>query len=92
MDETKRTRAEARDYAELLTRLEEQERAMAEVFDAGRAPPRIAAAPRTAAAPVELELEIDAEVVKWFKALGEVWPDRLNAVLRAYAREAWRRD
>ena len=89
MDEARRTRAEARAYAELLDCLAEQERVMTALHDAGGAPPRIgAAAPE--GAPLELELEIDADVVKWFKALGEVWPARLNAVLRAYAREAWR--
>ncbi|PZQ50487.1 MAG: hypothetical protein DI556_08020 [Rhodovulum sulfidophilum] len=89
MDEPKRAKPEARAYAELLSRLREQERAIA-AFRAGGAtlPPVGPARPETPK--VALELDLDADVVKWFRALGEVWPARLDAVLRAYARELWR--
>lgn len=92
MDEMKRTRVEARAYAELLTCLAEQERRMIAFLDAGGALPPVAATAPGEAVRIDHDLDLDADVVKWFKALGEVWPARLNAVLRAYAREAWRRE
>ena len=89
MDEPKRTAAEARAYAELLDRLAEQDRFMTARRAGGEAAPEVGdAGPETPT--LEVELDLDADVVKWFKALGAVWPARLKAVLRVYAREAWR--
>ena len=32
----------------------------------------------------QIRLRIDADVLDWFKAQGDDWQDRMNAVLRAY--------
>jgi uncharacterized protein (DUF4415 family) len=89
MDDMKRTKAEQQAYADLLTCLAAQERWMRAWFAAGGKLPTFGAA-RTNAPEVELELDLDADVVKWFKALGPIHLARMNAVLRVYAREAWR--
>jgi uncharacterized protein (DUF4415 family) len=89
MEDPKRTAAEARASAELLDRLAEQDRFMTARRAGGGAMPEVGeAGPETPT--LEVELDLDADVVKWFKALGAIWPARLNAVLRIYAREAWR--
>lgn len=90
MDEPKRTRAEARAYAELMSMLAAQERWLAAYLAGSAKLPVFAASRSNREEPEEVEVEIDIDVAKWFKALGPTHLDRMNAVLRVYARDLGR--
>lgn len=87
MDDVKRTKAEEKVYAELLTGLAAQERWLRGFRDAGGSLPAFGVNRSNAAEPEDVEIEIDVDVAKWFKALGPLHLARMNAVLRVYARD-----
>ncbi len=89
MDEPKRTKAEQQAHTELLIRLVEQESWMRGFLDSGSRLPAFGTGPGNAAER-EIEIDLDADMVKWFRALGPVHPARINAALRAYALEMWK--
>lgn len=90
MDGVKRTAAEERAHIELLVQLAAQEAWLAAFWAGGGRPAPLGAA-RSNAAECELEIDLDADVVKWFRALGPRHLARMNAVLRIYAEETGRR-
>lgn len=92
MDDVKRTKAEEKAYAELLICLAAQERWLKGFREAGGVLPAFGANRPNAAEPEELDLEIDADVAKWFKALGPLHLARMNAVLAVYARDVAARE
>ncbi|MEM9431653.1 MAG: BrnA antitoxin family protein [Pseudomonadota bacterium] len=88
MPNIKRTKAEERAHTELILLLSENDlwmrafrlkdafipAAWAEMDQiAPTEPPR-----------VEVTLDLDADMVKWFRGLGSGWEGRLNSVLRSY--------
>ena len=39
---------------------------------------------RVPPSPVALTLNVDSDVIRWFKAQGDTWEQRMNAALRLY--------
>jgi uncharacterized protein (DUF4415 family) len=88
MPERRRSKTEERSFARMMTELEAQEAAFERFRRArslvpegwhaveSRAPVR----PRK----TKLTLTLDADMVRWFRALGQGYQPRMNAVLRAY--------
>ena len=88
MAECKRSKSEERSWSQLVDELEIQEIEF-ERFKRSRSliPPGWHAV--ESRAPVKppktkLSLSLDADMVKWFRALGRGYQPRMNAILRAY--------
>ncbi len=88
MVERKRTRAEARNYVELIHELESLEAwnetrkiKDGQIPDAWREIARDRALPKRK---TPVTLRVDEDVAKWFRALGQGYQTRMNQVLRAY--------
>ena len=88
MPDRKRSKAEERDFARMVTGLEEQEAEFARLSRSrSLIPPGWHTAERRAPVTppkIKVCLSLDADMMDWFKGLGRGYQPRMNAILRAY--------
>lgn len=84
----KRSKAEERAFAEMMSELENQELELdcirrkqalvpADWYQVHNAAP-------TAPAKKKITIRLDNDILEWYRSLGRGWQPRMNAVLRAY--------
>jgi uncharacterized protein (DUF4415 family) len=88
MSERKRSKAEERSFAQMAAELEEQLGEIGRLkLKARLIPPgwhKVESLAPVKPVKTKLNLALDADMVKWFRALGRGYQPRMNAVLRAY--------
>jgi uncharacterized protein (DUF4415 family) len=88
MAERKRSKAEERSFAQMAAELEEQLAELGRLKLKHRLIPpgwhKVESLTPVRPLKTKLNLALDADMVKWFRALGRGYQPRMNAVLRAY--------